>query len=408
MGCLYSCFEKNSNVELTDKFLSADQKHYESVSDGVDVDLDDFSTQNARPIMVVDSEGTPGKKVTVEDFTFLKVLGKGSFGKVVMVEKKNTGSIYAMKILRKDAIKKRNQKLHTKAERDILQNMDSPFIVQMHYAFQSATKLYLIMDFMNGGELFFHLRKERKFNQSRARFYAAEIILALEHLHSKGVIYRDLKPENILMDSEGHIKICDFGLSKQGVEGEVKAYTFCGTPEYLAPEILKGIGHDKAVDYWSLGALLYEMLSGAPPFYSRDRNQMFKNILEKPVEMKGYFSSEASSLLSALLVVQPAKRLSNPLEIKKHEFFRGVDWQKLAKKQLKPPFKPNVSNVKDLKYFDKMFTEESINETPMIKNMPGAAGNTFQGFTYDPAKFAFEAENVTATSTNDLLSKEDH
>jgi len=406
MGCLFSCLDKNKDLELSDRLLNKDGKRYESIADTVEDDMDEFSNKNARQIIVVNSSGVPSKKVSVEDFAFLKVLGKGSFGKVVMVEQRATKKIYAMKILRKDAIKKRNQKLHTKAERDILENMNSPFIVQMHYAFQSHNKLYLIMDFMNGGELFFHLRKERKFNENRARFYIAEIILALEHLHTKGVIYRDLKPENILMDSEGHIKICDFGLSKQGVEGDTKAYTFCGTPEYLAPEILKGVGHDKAVDYWSLGALLYEMLAGAPPFYSRDRNQMFKNILEKPVEMKAHFSPEACSLLSGLLVVAPGKRLSNANEIKMHQFFRGVDWAKLSKRQLKPPFRPNVSGIKDLKYFDKMFTEESINETPMMKNMMTGVDNTFQGFTYDPRKFVYEGDEYSTNNTSDLLSKE--
>jgi len=259
--------------------------------------------------------------------------------------------------------------------------MNSPFIVQLYYAFQTIDKLYLVLDFMIGGELFFHLRKAQRFTESRAKFYIAEIILSLEYLHSKNIIYRDLKPENVLMDAEGHIKIADFGLSKQGVSYGTKAYTFCGTPEYLAPEILKGQGHDKAVDWWSLGALLYEMLSGAPPFYSKDRNQMFRNILEKPVEMRPFFSGEAKSLLSGLLTIEPAKRLSNPLDIKAHAFFRDIDWSKLSKKLIKPPFKPKLLNDKDLRHFDRMFTEESIQETPLNKMVP--KGNTFQNFTYE-------------------------
>jgi serine/threonine protein kinase len=384
MGCLFSCFDKQNNVELAEKLVKSGSKE-EDKDKLVEADFDDFSEEKARQILVVDPAGKASNKVSVNDFTMLKVLGKGSFGKVVMVEKKDTGNIYAMKILKKEAIKKRNQKIHTKAEREILENMNSLFVVQLYYAFQTPSKLYLIMDFMNGGELFFHLRKDKKFSENRAKFYAAEIILALEHLHSKGVIYRDLKPENILMDCDGHIKICDFGLSKQGIQGDTKAYTFCGTPEYLAPEILKGIGHDKAVDYWSLGALLYEMLAGMPPFYSRDRNQMFRNILEKPVEMKPHFTPEACSLLSALLVVPPSKRMSNPYDMKRHEFFRGIDWEKLQRREVKPPFRPNVSGIKDLRYFDKMFTEESVNETPLFRTVQAAAGNnTFQGFTYDP------------------------
>jgi len=206
--------------------------------------------------------------------------------------------------------------------------------------------------------------------------------LALEYLHNKGIIYRDLKPENILMDGDGHLRIADFGLSKQGVQGGIKTYTLCGTPEYLAPEILQGLGHDKAVDYWSLGALLYEMLSGAPPFYSKDKNQMFKNVLEKPLELKPHFSAEACSILSALLVVDPKRRLSNPIELKRHEFFKGLNWDKLERREIKAPFQPSLSNNKDLKYFDKMFTGEDMSETPMTKAM-GTMGNTYRGFTYD-------------------------
>jgi serum/glucocorticoid-regulated kinase 1/serum/glucocorticoid-regulated kinase 2 len=191
--------------------------------------------------------------ISLDDFKIDKVLGKGSFGKVFLVTKKDTGQTYAMKSLRKDMIERRNQRVHTTTERAILAEVQNPFIVQLRFAFQTPDKLYMVMDFMNGGELFFHLRRSGRFTEDRARFYAAEILLALEYLHSITVIYRDLKPENVLLDEEGHLKISDFGLSKSGVTDESKkAFTFCGTPEYLAPEILKGIGHDKAVDFWSL------------------------------------------------------------------------------------------------------------------------------------------------------------
>lgn len=242
--------------------------------------------------------------IALEDFQIERVLGKGAFGKVFLVTKKDNGQVYAMKALRKEMIEKRNQVIHTKTEREILGSIDCPFIVQLRFAFQTPDKLYMIMDFINGGELFFHLRRSTSFTEERARFYAAEILMALDYLHGLGIIYRDLKPENILLDSEGHVKLTDFGLSKQFFGGESqKAFSFCGTPEYLAPEILKGTGHDKAVDFWSLGALIYEMLAGAPPFYSRNREQMFRNMLSKPVEMKPHFSPQACDILKCLLQV---------------------------------------------------------------------------------------------------------
>lgn len=196
---------------------------------------------------------SPLPTISLDDFKIEKVLGKGTFGKVFLVAKKDTGQHYAMKSLRKELIERRNQRIHTTTERAILEEAQNPFIVQLRYAFQTPDKLYMVMDFMPGGELFFHLRRSGRFTEDRARFYAAEILLGLEYLHSIAVIYRDLKPENVLLDEEGHLKISDFGLSKSGVtDDSEKAFTFCGTPEYLAPEIIKGIGHNKAVDFWSL------------------------------------------------------------------------------------------------------------------------------------------------------------
>jgi serine/threonine protein kinase len=264
-----------------------------------------------------------------------KVLGKGSFGKVLLVTKKDTKKTYAMKILKKEMIEKRNQRIHTQNEREIMEGTrDHPFIVQLRFAFQTADKLYMVMDFMPGGELFFHLRRAGRFTEDRSRFYIAEILTALDYVHGNGIIYRDLKPENALLDEDGHVCIADFGLSKTGLIGNSgeKAFTFCGTPEYLAPEIIKGIGHDKAVDYWSLGALLYEMLSGAPPFYSKNREEMFKNILNKPVEMKPYFSEAASDILKNLLQIDPLKRLSDGVTARAHPFFKSIDFVALEKR----------------------------------------------------------------------------
>eukprot|EP01105_Mastigella_eilhardi_P009139 TRINITY_DN2173_c0_g1_i4.p1 TRINITY_DN2173_c0_g1~~TRINITY_DN2173_c0_g1_i4.p1 ORF type:complete len:381 (-),score=98.71 TRINITY_DN2173_c0_g1_i4:720-1793(-) len=218
------------------------------------------------------------QKVCADDFQLMKVVGKGSFGKVLQVRKKDDGRIYAMKILKKANIVARKQVAHTLSEKLIMQQINHPFIVKLYFAFQTEDKLYMIMDFINGGELFYHLKKEGKFSESRVKLYAAEITMALKHLHEHDIVYRDLKPENILIDYEGHIKITDFGLSKQ-VAQEGSTSTFCGTPEYLAPEVLKGQSHSFPVDWWSLGTLVYEMLTGLPPFYSSNHHQMYQRIL---------------------------------------------------------------------------------------------------------------------------------
>eukprot|EP00954_Amorphochlora_amoebiformis_P003654 283426-Amorphochlora_amoeboformis.AAC.1 len=220
-------------------------------------------------------EGTD--KVSVADFELLKVLGRGSFGKVMQVRRKKDGKVYAMKILKKKAIVQRHQVEHTKSERKILQSLQHPFLMKLRFAFQTTEKLYFVLDFYRGGELFFHLKNMRKFEVPLAKLYVGEIGLALGHLHALGFIYRDLKPENILLDDDGHVCLTDFGLSTQ-IDPNNKSTTFCGTPEYLAPEVITAVGHDKAVDWWSLGILLYELTVGIPPFYSQNVHEMYHAI----------------------------------------------------------------------------------------------------------------------------------
>jgi len=348
-------------------------------------------------------------KVCLEDFDLLKVLGEGSFGKVFLVRKKDNKRLYAMKVLRKEYIAKRNQKFNTKTERELLQKMSCPFIIKLHYAFQTQDKLYMVMDFANGGELFTHLRKAegRRFSEKRARFYAAELILGLEYMHGNGIIYRDLKPENVLLDKDGHIKITDFGLSKKGVTDGVKTQTLCGTPEYLAPEVIKDMGHDKAVDYWSLGALTYEMLSGLPPFYSKDRQEMLRNIVEKDVIMHKSFSPQAASFLTQLLRREPTERLSDPAEIKRHEFFAGIDWDKLARRELQPPFRLKLKGEDDVTFFDPTFTEKEIKHTPAPgfggTYGGGTYGGTYTGFTFDESQVHGGPQKDTNAKRNDQL-----
>lgn len=302
----------------------------------------------------------------------------------MLVRKKDTEEVFAMKILKKDMIENRNQRFHTKTEREVLAKMKTPFIVHLCYAFQTPDKLYLVMEYLPGGELFFHLRKEKKFDEERAKFYAAEIILALEYLHSKNIIYRDLKPENVMLDKDGHIKLTDLGLSKEGVAfGTAKAYTFCGTPEYLAPEIIQGLGHDKAVDWWSLGTLIYEMLSGRAPFANKNRNQMLKNIMEKPVEMKPYFSEDAKGILKLLLCINPKKRLGSSEkdaeDIKADPFFASINWKAMEERAIEPSFKPQVTKVDDCGNVDNLFLDEQVVDTPT--NNKGREVD-YIGFTY--------------------------
>ena len=330
-----------------------------------------------------------GQTVTLDDFALLAVIGKGSFGKVMQVRKKDNNKIYAMKVLRKDAIIARKQVAHTRSEKAILQKIDHPFIVNLHFAFQTDKKLYMILDYVNGGELFFHLKKEGKFAEPRVRMYSAEIVLALAHLHSFGIVYRDLKPENILLDSDGHICITDFGLSKE-IQAEEGTSTFCGTPEYLAPEVLGGKGHGTPVDWWSLGTLIFEMLTGLPPFYSQNINIMYNKILRGELRFPPSISPDAQSLLEGLLTRDPKLRLGansfkdGAADIKSHPWFASIDWQKLEAREIPAPFKPDVKGPEDITQFDTVFTSETPVDTLVEPSILTGVGDAdlFDQFTY--------------------------
>lgn len=247
----------------------------------------------------------------------MKVVGRGSFGKVLQVRKKDTGKVYAMKILDKSRVMKTKQEKHTNDEKRILQSIDHPFIVKLHFAFQTPEKLYMVMDFINGGELFHRLDLEEYLNEEQTRFYTAEIALALMHLHSHGIVYRDLKPENVLIDRTGNIVVTDFGLSKQLASEADQTQTFCGTPDYLAPEILTAKGHGVAVDWWSLGVLTYEMLAGYTPFASDDednQNETYQNILNKEPEFLPSMSSDAQDFISQVWAASDSHSHAVPQE----------------------------------------------------------------------------------------------
>lgn len=338
----------------------------------------------------VSYRSTAAEKMDMSNFELLKVIGKGSFGKVMQVRKKDTSRIYAMKTIRKAHIVSRSEVTHTLAERTVLAQVNCPFIVPLKFSFQSPDKLYLVLAFVNGGELFHHLQQEGRFNEERSRFYAAELLLALEHLHGFQVIYRDLKPENILLDYTGHIALCDFGLCKLNMDDDTTTNTFCGTPEYLSPEILLGQGYSKAVDWWTLGVLLYEMLTGLPPFYSEDVNEMYRKILQDPLRFPEDVHPDARSLLTLLLQRDPAQRLGSgsagAAAIKSHPFFaKHIDWGMLWAKKVRPPFKPSVASAIDTSNFDPEFTNEVPTDSLVDDShlLSATVQAQFAGFSYN-------------------------
>ncbi|PWY76285.1 camp-dependent protein kinase [Aspergillus heteromorphus CBS 117.55] len=349
-------------------------------------------------------EKTEKKQVGPNDFQILKLIGKGTFGQVYQVMKKDTRRIYAMKVLSKKVIIQKKEVAHTLGERNILVRTAmaaSPFIVGLKFSFQTPTDLYLVTDYMSGGELFWHLQKEGRFQEARAKFYIAELILALQHLHEHDIVYRDLKPENILLDANGHIALCDFGLSKANLTQNDTTNTFCGTTEYLAPEVLLDEqGYTKMVDFWSLGVLVFEMCCGWSPFYAEDTQQMYKNIAFGKVRFpRDALSTEGRNFVKGLLNRNPKHRLGakgDAKELMAHPFFSDVDWQALGRKEVIPPFKPKLKSDTDTSNFDPEFTNalennNSLNDraaaiangfmpagTPLS---PGLQAN-FKGFTF--------------------------
>uniref|UniRef100_A0A672NJ60 non-specific serine/threonine protein kinase n=1 Tax=Sinocyclocheilus grahami TaxID=75366 RepID=A0A672NJ60_SINGR len=354
------------------------------------------------------------EKADPSQFELLKVLGQGSYGKVFLVRKikgSDTGQLYAMKVLKKATLKVRDR-VRSKMERDILAEVNHPFIVKLHYAFQTEGKLYLILDFLRGGDLFTRLSKEVMFTEEDVKFYLAELALALDHLHSLGIIYRDLKPENILLDEEGHIKITDFGLSKEAIDHDKRAYSFCGTIEYMAPEVVNRRGHTQSADWWSFGVLMFEMLTGSLPFQGKDRKETMALILKAKLGMPQFLSPEVQSLLRALFKRNPSNRLGAGLdgveEIKRHIFFATIDWNKLYRREIKPPFKPAVGRPEDTFHFDPEFTSRTPTDSPGVP--PSAnAHQLFRGFSFVASNLGQEQplQNANIHFTDGYELKED-
>uniref|UniRef100_A0A8C9Y144 Protein kinase C n=1 Tax=Sander lucioperca TaxID=283035 RepID=A0A8C9Y144_SANLU len=308
---------------------------------------------------------------SLKDFNFIKVLGKGSFGKVMLAELKGTEEVYAVKVLKKDVILQDDDVDCTMTEKRILAlARRHPYLTQLYCCFQTRDRLFFVMEYVNGGDLMFQIQRSRKFDEARSRFYAAEVTSALMFLHRNGVIYRDLKLDNILLDAEGHCKLADFGMCKEGIKNGVTTTTFCGTPDYIAPEILQELEYGASVDWWALGVLMYEMMAGQPPFEADNEDDLFESILHDDVLYPVWLSKEAVSILRAFMTKNPAKRLGCVVSqgceeaIKTHAFFREIDWVLLEQRKVKPPFKPRIKTKRDVNNFDQDFTKEDPVLTP--------------------------------------------
>ena len=347
-----------------------------------------------------------------DNFEILRMLGKGTFGQVYQVEKKDTKALYAMKVISKRRIIKKREVGHTINERNILVKnaiTSFPFIVSLKFSFQTLNDLYLITDFMSGGELFLHLQRQGRFPEHRAQFYCAQLVLALEFLHDNDIIYRDLKPENVLLDAKGNVALCDFGLSKLNLKGRTR--TFCGTTEYIAPELLLDeTGYTKMVDFWSLGVLMFEMCCGWSPFYASTNQQMYHKIAFGKIKFPAnILSKECRLLIKGLMNRNPSHRigaLGDGKEIRSHAFFRNLDWDNLMRKEITPPFRPHLNSDKDTSYFDPIFTQTPTinftnNMTMEQSTISPRLQEHFVGFTFNEESFRNNNhKDIIHTSTN--------
>jgi len=344
----------------------------------------------------------PGERasnmVSLKDFDMIKVIGRGSYAKVLMVELKTTRRIYAMKVIKKELVTDDEDIDWVQTEKHVFETASNhPFLVGLHSCFQTPSRLFFVIEFVRGGDLMFHMQRQRRLPEEHARFYSAEICLALNYLHERGIIYRDLKLDNVLLDHEGHIKLTDYGMCKEGIRAGDTTSTFCGTPNYIAPEILRAEDYGFSVDWWALGVLLYEMLAGRSPFDivgatdNPDQNTedyLFQVILEKTIRIPRSLSVKAASILKGFLNKNPSDRLGcnrehGFMEIMTHPFFRTIEWELLEQKQIIPPYRPRLESERDLANFPPEFTDEPVQLTPDDSSIIQDIDQTeFEGFEY--------------------------
>ncbi|XP_022916909.1 atypical protein kinase C isoform X2 [Onthophagus taurus] len=365
-----------------------------------DVTGESVPVEDPEKPQTTDNTLEPGseRQYSLNDFELIRVIGRGSYAKVLMVELKKTKRIYAMKVIKKALVTDDEDIDWVQTEKHVFETASNhPFLVGLHSCFQTPSRLFFVIEFVRGGDLMFHMQRQRRLPEEHARFYAAEISLALHFLHSKGIIYRDLKLDNVLLDHEGHIKLTDYGMCKEGIRHGDTTSTFCGTPNYIAPEILRGEDYGFSVDWWALGVLLYEMLAGRSPFdiagasENPDQNTedyLFQVILEKTIRIPRSLSVKAANVLKSFLNKNPADRLGchgtdSFSEITGHQFFKSIDWDMLEQKQVPPPYKPRLDSDRDLANFPPEFTDEPVHLTPddprVIEKIDQSE---FEGFEY--------------------------
>ncbi|KAG0171243.1 camp-dependent protein kinase catalytic subunit [Apophysomyces sp. BC1034] len=316
---------------------------------------DDETDRERSPVPPVSVKNKCSIELKLQDFRLQRTLGTGSFGRVHLAQSKYNDRYYAVKVLKKSEIVRMKQVEHTRNERSVLMSIEHPFIVNLWATFTDCSHIYMVMDFVPGGELFSYLRRVKRFSDDVARFYSAEVLLALIYLHKNCIVYRDLKPENLLLDTTGHIKITDFGFAKR-LPDDI-TYTLCGTPDYLAPEIIQSKGYSKAVDFWSLGVLIYEMLAGHAPFYADSQFKLYEKIMSSRPKYPSYFDSSAKDLLKHLLISDKTMRYGNLKkgyrDIMDHKWFASIDFEKLEQRKVKAPYIPRIRGEGDASNFQK-------------------------------------------------------
>jgi serine/threonine protein kinase len=373
------------DYEVAEDAYSPDEIRMEAeeIAGSVIVPIEDFvhltTTGSSTNVTKEEKNLSDRPRVSKSDFLLHSVIGKGAYAKVFLVQKvtdPDRGAYYAMKVLKKaHIVVHQKDREHTKTERVILEEVRHPFIVRLFYAFQTDAKLYLILDYAPGGELFTYLDRQKMFLEDAAKIYMAELILALEHLHSLGIIYRDLKPENVLLDREGHVKLTDFGLSKvsvgDGGDDGARTLTVCGTVEYMAPEVLAHQPYDYCVDWWSLGAMSFDMMTGRPPFTSQNRKKTVDMIMNRKLTLPKFLTNEARDLLTRLLKKRPEARLgrAGSQSIKAHQFFASIDWKRVLERQIEVPIKPVLRGAEDVNNFSIDFTSLPVVDSPPV-NQP--------------------------------------